>query len=679
MSSPVVSVPNKIVLKHFGRGKWAGKTQEFDQLPLRIGRRPDNDVVYDPRLDILVSGHHAELRLVSDALVLVDLGSKNGTFVNGTRISSPVTLGPNDRVQLGPDGPEFEVTRSSPAPVASAPSPPAAPAPASAPPPAPSAAASEAPTPPPQPVAPKSREFPSVTLAGSRPPQRVAPADDVTIRPDTDDQPPPPPRQTIAAGSRTRRRTALLVIVVAALAAATFFAKQLLERAANQPPSFTEALARTGPSVYAVVLRENKGGAVVERAQGTAWSAAPGYLATNAHVASLFSSLAPGQSLIARSNSKEPQDLAITEVRLHPGYADFDELVGRFVPFDTQRDEFVYNTSQLARVDTANVMLTPGRPLISPCDVALLVIASADVEKQAPALPLAEDAVLASLQNGEPIAYVGFPGEDLVRGGGDIERPEAFNKTGTLSKTTDFLLSRPQSFDDAVCMAFELDIAGGASGSPVLHRSGKVLGMIAAGDFHFGPDGSRVPILRSGYGPRIDLVAELLDGSVTSAHAKRLERWRHSIEQMFTKGTTSSAWIAERVALSLLTARAAEESPDSAISPAVKTVEALQEWSYFLTATNANATGERIFRAPAAGRYVICAIAKTKPISIALEITTGKNPFERRDLDLIPRYVECTTVDATAAGEEFTIRAITEQQGEDAASEVAFFVLRAKP
>jgi len=52
---------------------------------LTIGRRKDNDIVID---NLAVSGHHAKVDAVGDAFVLVDLQSKNGSFVNEQMVSS---------------------------------------------------------------------------------------------------------------------------------------------------------------------------------------------------------------------------------------------------------------------------------------------------------------------------------------------------------------------------------------------------------------------------------------------------------------------------------------------------------------------------------------------------------------------------------------------------------------
>jgi hypothetical protein len=48
-----------------------------------------------------VSRRHARLERTGDVVVLTDLGSTNGTFVNGERVTEPTTLRPGDSVQFG--------------------------------------------------------------------------------------------------------------------------------------------------------------------------------------------------------------------------------------------------------------------------------------------------------------------------------------------------------------------------------------------------------------------------------------------------------------------------------------------------------------------------------------------------------------------------------------------------
>jgi adenylate cyclase len=62
-----------------------------------VGRAVTSDI---PIFDPTISRRHAELRLVKGSLSVKDLGSSNGTFINGTRVTEGV-LEPNDSVTFG--------------------------------------------------------------------------------------------------------------------------------------------------------------------------------------------------------------------------------------------------------------------------------------------------------------------------------------------------------------------------------------------------------------------------------------------------------------------------------------------------------------------------------------------------------------------------------------------------
>ena len=52
---------------------------------LTIGRRDDNDITIE---NLAVSGHHAKIDSVGDGYLLIDLQSKNGSFVNDQNVTS---------------------------------------------------------------------------------------------------------------------------------------------------------------------------------------------------------------------------------------------------------------------------------------------------------------------------------------------------------------------------------------------------------------------------------------------------------------------------------------------------------------------------------------------------------------------------------------------------------------
>jgi len=69
----------------------------LDGAPLTIGRAGDNGLVIN---DSRVSRHHARLQARRGALVFTDLGSTNGSRVNGSRVAE-VALGEGDQIEIG--------------------------------------------------------------------------------------------------------------------------------------------------------------------------------------------------------------------------------------------------------------------------------------------------------------------------------------------------------------------------------------------------------------------------------------------------------------------------------------------------------------------------------------------------------------------------------------------------
>ena len=113
----------------FKEGPLAGRRVEV-VAELVIGR-VDAGLTID---DEEVSRRHAVVRPGDDALEIEDLGSRNGTYVNGVRIESVTRLSGGDSVKLGTSVLEIESGRAVAETVAAAvPAAPAAPAPPAAP------------------------------------------------------------------------------------------------------------------------------------------------------------------------------------------------------------------------------------------------------------------------------------------------------------------------------------------------------------------------------------------------------------------------------------------------------------------------------------------------------------------------------------------------------------------
>jgi len=90
----------------FTSGSLGGKKFKFYEDNVLAGRSDDADLNV---VDDLVSFEHCRFTVKADGLYLTDLGSSNGTYINGARHDSGfISIG--DRISFGEDGPEAIVT-----------------------------------------------------------------------------------------------------------------------------------------------------------------------------------------------------------------------------------------------------------------------------------------------------------------------------------------------------------------------------------------------------------------------------------------------------------------------------------------------------------------------------------------------------------------------------------------
>jgi len=77
----------------------AGEEVPIDSMPVAIGRGGQNEIPLDG--DEFASAQHARFESRRDGLWVEDIGSTNGTFVNGARVTTPRRLSKGDIVRVG--------------------------------------------------------------------------------------------------------------------------------------------------------------------------------------------------------------------------------------------------------------------------------------------------------------------------------------------------------------------------------------------------------------------------------------------------------------------------------------------------------------------------------------------------------------------------------------------------
>ncbi|WP_433529658.1 FHA domain-containing protein [Micromonospora sp. CA-263727] len=91
-------IPQLMPLLTVATGPMRGLGFRLSHQPQVIGRDPAVDIVVD---DPHLSRRHVEIRLTGEGVSLADLGSTNGTWVNGLRTSGVARLTDGDVIRIG--------------------------------------------------------------------------------------------------------------------------------------------------------------------------------------------------------------------------------------------------------------------------------------------------------------------------------------------------------------------------------------------------------------------------------------------------------------------------------------------------------------------------------------------------------------------------------------------------
>src|SRR3989338_1962426 len=90
---------------HILAGTRAGQVEVHSINEITVGRHPSSVLRFDPERDLDVSTRHAVIARSGTSWVVRDLQSRNGTLVNGHRITADTKLDDTDQIRFGAEGP----------------------------------------------------------------------------------------------------------------------------------------------------------------------------------------------------------------------------------------------------------------------------------------------------------------------------------------------------------------------------------------------------------------------------------------------------------------------------------------------------------------------------------------------------------------------------------------------
>ena len=296
------------------------------------------------------------------------------------------------------------------------------------------------------------------------------------------------------------RTTSIEQQIAAANAAATKLAQEQFSKAVTD---------RLLGAVYLVV--KNDGG--VPRAEATAWAFAPTKLATNAHVTEAIKGTSPGTFYLLGPNG-ERIDIDPAKVKSHPGYMAFKPIKS---VTGTVRGTSFTPLDLTSAYDVGIIEVNPATPLPAPLEVA----SEDDVKK---------------LDSGIPVAAAGFPSEGLVGSAALAKAPEPTLQFGYISSLKDVFMCRATDPEHRLLVQHSVPVAGGASGSPMIDASGKVIAIVSGGNVVMmsNPNAAIGETKRApnaalvNFAQRADLLLALDSGSADSELEKERTYWKEA-------------------------------------------------------------------------------------------------------------------------------------------------------
>lgn len=259
------------------------------------------------------------------------------------------------------------------------------------------------------------------------------------------------------------------------------------EPAAGNPPAsaFVNMARKAERAVGLVVLvKPIEGGGFRPKPMGTAWAFAPNLLATNSHISEpVREALGLGIETYVVPNKSRGKSYRVVEALVHPRY------------------------------DEARPNVEGRLPATGPYDIGVLRIEGAFDAT----VPIASEAALASLDAGTPVAFIGFPMENLIGDNVSALNPIATMQVGNVTSVSDYYLEDAGPAGNFL-VRHNLPATGGASGSPIFLADGSVAAVLNAGNIilAFNPQGDSVTMSRApsaagvNYAQRIDILRDLV-------------------------------------------------------------------------------------------------------------------------------------------------------------------------